>query len=33
MCKKAFATNSDLKQHMLVHGQGKMFTCETCGRE
>lgn len=32
-CDKAFATNSDLKQHMVVHGQGKMFSCEICNRQ
>ena len=33
VCEKSFATNSDLKQHMVVHGEGKMFPCEICGRE
>ncbi len=31
-CNKAFATNSDLKQHVGVHGQGNRFECEECGR-
>ena len=31
-CDKSFATNSDLRQHMTVHGEGKVFECEECGR-
>lgn len=31
-CDKEFATNSDLRQHMTVHGEGKVFECEECGR-
>ncbi len=31
-CDKAFATNSDLKQHIGVHGEGQRFECEVCGR-
>jgi len=32
-CDKAFATNSDLRQHLAVHGEGKMFKCDQCERE
>ena len=31
-CDKAFATKSDLNQHMNVHGEGKVFKCDQCDR-
>lgn len=33
VCDKGFTTNSDLNQHMVVHGEGKSFKCEICDRE
>lgn len=32
-CDKSFATNSDLKQHLVMHGLGKQFKCELCDRQ
>ena len=31
-CDKSFATNSDLKQHLNTHGEGKLFKCDLCDR-
>jgi len=31
-CPKAFATASDLRQHLASHGLGKVFTCDICSK-